>query len=148
MTTSTSDHQRLAVPSTLARTIGRILLGSFMAFAGVSHFTAADEFAAQVPPWMPFPEAIIYVSGVIEIALALGLWFAPRHLRPLVGWALAAFYVVIFPGNISQYLTGTPAFGLDSDLARLIRLFFQPVLILWALWCTGAWATYRSKRQG
>jgi uncharacterized membrane protein len=119
-----------------------------MAFAGISHFTAADAFAAQVPPWMPFPEAVIWVSGVIEIALALGLWFAPRHLRPMVGWSLAAFYVVIFPGNISQYLTGTAEFGLDSDGSRLIRLLFQPVLIAWALWCTGAWATYRARKAG
>jgi uncharacterized membrane protein len=135
------------VPSSLARTVIRFLLGGFMALAGVSHFTAVDSFAAQVPPWMPFPEAVIYISGVIEIALALGLWFAPKQVRPMVGWALAAFYVVIFPGNISQYLTGTPAFGLDSDAARFIRLLFQPVLIVVALWCTGAWASYRSSRK-
>lgn len=141
-----SPRSRSVAPTSLARLVGRLVLGSFMAFAGVSHFTALDSFAAQVPPWMPFPEAVIYVSGVIEIVLALGLWFAPRHLRPIVGWSLAVFYVVIFPGNISQYLTGTPAFGLDSDLGRLIRLFFQPVLIVWALWCTGAWAAYRSTR--
>ncbi len=134
------------VRSSIGRTIGRVVLGAFMGFAGISHFTAVDSFAAQVPPWMPFPEAVIYISGVIEIAVALGLWFAPRHLRPIVGWALAAFYVVIFPGNISQYLTGTAAFGLDSDVARFVRLLFQPVLVLWALWCTGAWAHYRDKR--
>lgn len=49
---------------------------------------------------------------------------------------LALFYVAIFPGNISQYVNGISAFGLDTDQARLIRLFFQPVLIAWALWST------------
>ena len=142
-----SRQNRAPVPSSWGRTIGRFVLGAFMMFAGIGHFAAVDSFAAQVPPWMPFPEAIIYVSGVIEIALALGLWFAPRHLRPMVGWALAGFYVVIFPGNISQYLTGADAFGMVSDTARLVRLFFQPVLIVLALWCTGAWASYRSNRR-
>lgn len=146
MTTTSAPPRLPVVPSGPARTIGRIVLGSFMVFAGVSHFTAADAFTAQVPPWMPFAEAVIAISGVIEIALGLGLWFAPRHLRPVVGWALAAFYVVIFPGNISQYLTGTSEFGLDTDAARLIRLLFQPVLIAWALWCTGAWASYRARK--
>ena len=56
-----------------------------------------------------------------------------------MGGVTAAFFVAIFPGNISQYVTGTDAFGLDSDRARLVRLFFQPVLVAWALWSTGAW---------
>jgi uncharacterized membrane protein len=57
---------------------------------------------------------------------------------------VAAFFVAIFPGNISQYINQVDAFGLDSDRARLIRLFFQPVLVIWALWSTGAWRTLRS----
>lgn len=59
--------------------------------------------------------------------------------RVLVGWITAAFFVAVFPGNIAQYLEGVDAFGLDTDRARLTRLFFQPVLMLWALWSTGAW---------
>ena len=61
-----------------------------------------------------------------------------KSRRVEVGIALATFYVLIFPGNIAQYINHTSAFGLDTDKARLIRLFFQPVLILWALWSTGA----------
>ena len=55
-----------------------------------------------------------------------------------MGWLTAAFFVAIFPGNISQYLTATDAFGLDTDEARFTRLFFQPLLVIWALWSTGA----------
>lgn len=115
-----------------------------MVFAGVSHFLRADEFRAQVPDWMPWPEAVVAVSGVIEIGLGLALALVnlPSRRR-LVGWLLAAFFVAVFPGNVSQFLTGTDAFGLDSDAARAVRLAFQPVLVLWALWSTGAWPRAR-----
>lgn len=126
-------------------TIARWLLAAFLAVAGIGHFVAADTFMAQVPPWMPWPEAVIAVSGVIEIAFAISLLVARQRLW-LVGWLLAGFFVAIFPGNISQFLTGTDAFGLNSDLARGVRLLFQPVLVVWALWCTGAWQEFR-KRQ-
>ena len=92
---------------------------------------------AQVPPFLPAPELIIQVSGVVEICFGLALMFL-REKRALVGWLLAAFYVLVFPGNISQYVTHTSAFGLDTDMARAIRLLFQPVLIVWCLWCTDA----------
>lgn len=128
----------------MAERLGRYLLATFMAVAGIGHFAAADTFRAQVPPWMPWPEAVIAVSGVVEIAFAVALFVGWR--LPLVGWLLAAFYVVVFPGNISQFLTGTDAFGLDSDLARGVRLFFQPVLVVWALWCTGAWQAWRARQ--
>jgi uncharacterized membrane protein len=65
--------------------------------------------------------------------------------RVQVGWVVAAFFVAIFPGNISQYLNGIDAFGLDSDTSRLVRLFFQPLLVVWALWCTGAWRARKAK---
>jgi uncharacterized membrane protein len=124
--------------------LARWLLAAFMAVAGIGHFVAADTFLAQVPPWMPLPETVVAVSGIVELAFAVALVFAGRHLA-LVGWLLAAFFVVVFPGNISQFLTQTDAFGLDSDLARAVRLLFQPVLIVWALWCTGAWAAWRDR---
>ncbi len=129
------------------RLVGRVVLGAFLAFTGVAHFTARDAFTAQVPPWMPFTDAVIYVSGVVEIGFALALVVAPARLRPLVGWLLAAFFVLIFPGNISQYVTGRDEFGFSTDTGRLIRLAFQPVFIWWALWCTGAWAEFRRRRS-
>jgi len=118
------------------KAFARVLLASFMLFAGTGHFSNTHSFLAQVPPFLPWPVLIVYVSGVIEIAFGLALLFMKKH-RPRVGMLLALFFVAVFPGNISQYLTHTSAFGLDTDGARLTRLFFQPVLVLWAWWSTG-----------
>jgi uncharacterized membrane protein len=123
-----------------ARTVGRLLLGGFLLAAGVAHVAAREEFRAQVPSWFPVDEDVtILASGAVELGLGAALVLAPRERRPLVGAVVAAFFVAIFPGNVAQYVEGVDAFGLDSDRARLTRLFFQPVLVLWAFWSTGAW---------
>ena len=124
----------------LARTVARYLLGAALIFAGVGHFTFSRlAFQAQVPPWVPLdPDFVVLASGAVEIALGLGLIFVARF-RKQIGWLTAAFFLAIFPGNISQYLTQTDAFGLNTDEARAIRLLFQPLLIIWALWATSAW---------
>lgn len=117
------------------RIVGRILLGALMVGAGVLHLTTARmTFRAQVPDWFPFDKDLTVLgSGLVEIALGVAFILLPRHQR-LIGGLLAAFYVLVFPGNISQYVQGVNAFGLDTDTKRLVRLFFQPVLVLWALW--------------
>ncbi|MDN3497003.1 hypothetical protein QL996_13760 [Planococcus sp. APC 4015] len=129
------------------RTLGRWLLGLALIFTGVGHLTfARDAFVAQVPQWLPLPTDFVLISsGVVEIALGVALIVLARH-RVVVGWLTAAFFVAIFPGNIEQFVRGTDAFGLDSDLARGIRLLFQPLLVLWALWSTGAWKAWRERR--
>ena len=121
--------------SALARTAARLLLGSVMVGAGVLHLTTQrQEFRAQVPEWFPVDEDLTVVgSGVAEIALGAAFVALPGRRR-LVGALLAAFFVAIFPGNVAQYLEGTDAFGLDTDRKRLVRLFFQPLLVLWALY--------------
>ncbi len=107
-----------------------------------------EEFQAQVPTWVPLdPDFVVVASGVVELGLGAALILAPARYRPAVGGVAAAFFVAIFPGNISQYVTGTDAFGLDSDRARLVRLFFQPVLVAWALWSTGAWRAWRNRNN-
>jgi uncharacterized membrane protein len=126
----------------LIQTSLRILLSAFMVFAGVSHLTfQRQEFQAQVPGWLSahpaFTDVIVLSSGVVEIMLGLAMIFLVKH-KVTAGIALAIFYVLVFPGNISQYTNRIDAFGLDTDQKRLIRLFFQPLLILWALYCTGA----------
>ena len=117
----------------------RILLGAFMVFAAVGHFTfEREEFQAQVPNWIPLKkDLVVILSGIAELALGLSMIFGKKE-KTKIDIALATFYALIFPGNIAQYANGTDAFGLDTDRARLIRLFFQPVLIFWALWSTGA----------
>ena len=139
MTIRTADH-----PETTAQKAGRIVLGSFMAFAGISHLTfARQEVRAQVPDWLPIPpDVTVLASGAVEIALGASMILVTKR-RAIVGLALAAFFVAIFPGNIAQWLGHRDAFGLNSDRARFLRLFFQPVLIAWALWSTGAWRILR-----
>ena len=145
--TTKSSGQTTTQTSTL-RTIGRILLGLFLVFAGVSHLTfARQEFTAQVPDWLPASEDVVVLgSGVVEISLGAALILL-RQRRVSVGWVVAAFFVAVFPGNISQYATHSDAFGLDSDRARGIRLLFQPLLVAWALWSTGAWKAWRSRTR-
>lgn len=132
----------------LPRTLARWLLGAALLFTGTAHLTfARDAFVAQVPSWLPLPvDVTVVASGVVEIALGLALLFLARW-RVAVGWIVAAFFVAIFPGNIEQFVRGTDAFGLDTDLARGIRLLFQPLLVIWALWSTGAWRAWRSRRR-
>ena len=130
-----------------ARNISRYLLGAALIYAGVGHFTFSRlEFQAQVPPWLPLdPDFVVLASGAVEIALGMALIFVARY-RKQIGWLTAAFFLAVFPGNISQYLTQTDAFGLNSDTARAVRLLFQPLLILWALWATGAiWGKTRKQ---
>ncbi len=129
------------------RTIVRLLLGAFLLFAGVSHLTFNRvAFRAQVPQWLSLDvDFVVVASGIVEIVLGLCLLLLPRR-QAVVGLLVAIFFLLIFPGNISQLVTRTDAFGLNTDLARGIRLLFQPLLVLWALWATGAWATIRARR--
>lgn len=126
----------------MVTTLARLALGAFLLVAGIGHFVSVGAFLAQVPPWMPAPEFVVYASGVVEIALGLALMVLSRY-RAVVGWIVAAFFVVVFPGNVWQFIEARDAFGLDTDLARAVRLLFQPVLVVWALWCTGAWTAAR-----
>jgi len=121
------------------RRISQIGLGLFLGSAGYSHLTVNRiAFQAQVPTWLPLdPDFVVLASGVVEIVLGMALLTLWRY-RAYVGLAAALFFVAIFPGNINQFVNGIDAFGLDTDLARGVRLLFQPVLVLWALWSTGA----------
>ena len=131
--------------SSLPRGIARHVLGTFLIFAGVGHLSfARTALYAQVPPCLPLnADFVVIASGVVEIALGASLVLLTRW-RVAVGWVVAIFFVLVFPGNISQFVTHANALGLDSDLARGIRLLFQPLLVIWALWCTGAWTALRN----
>jgi uncharacterized membrane protein len=130
---------------TASQHLVRILLGAGLVFAGVAHLTwARSEFLAQVPGWVPVDaDLVVVLSGLVELALGGALALLPRY-RVALGWVTATFFVAIFPGNISQFVDGDAAFGLDSDVARAVRLAFQPVLVVVALWSTGAWAAWRT----
>lgn len=142
-------HETAAPGSSRAQRFGRRALGAALLTAGLGHLTwQREEFQAQVPSWFPADkDLVVVVSGAVEIALGAALILAEGR-RVRLGWATAGFFVVIFPGNIAQYVEGTDAFGLDSDRARAIRLAFQPVLVAWALWSSGAWDAWRASRRG
>ena len=123
----------------VARTAGRLTLGAFLCAAGIGHLLVPQEFLGQVPTWLPARLPIVLVSGVVELGLGGALIGLRRH-RVVLGWIAAAFLVLVFPGNIYQAVAGTDAFGLRTDAARWGRLLFQPLLVAWALWATGAWA--------
>ncbi|MDP3209209.1 MAG: hypothetical protein Q8M65_08665 [Rhodoglobus sp.] len=126
------------------RTLARWVLGAVLLFAGLSHlFWAREAFQAQVPTWLPLPvDFVVVTSGIVEIILGAALIVLQRYRVP-IGWIVAAFFVAVFPGNISQFVTATGSFGLNDDVARGIRLLFQPLLVLWALWATAAWRDRR-----
>ena len=129
----------------LIRKATQILLGATLIYTGTLHLTTSRAtFQAQVPTWLPLsPDFVVLASGVVEISLGLALISLQR--RREVGIATALFFIAIFPGNISQYINHIDAFGLDSDCARAIRLLFQPLLVLWALWSTGALSKFSKK---
>jgi len=121
----------------------QLLLGAFLTSAGYSHLGSnRQEFQAQVPTWLPLdPDFVVITSGLVEITLGLSLITTLvifKKYRGVVGLITALFFVAIFAGNINQYINQIDAFGLDTDQKRLIRLFFQPLLVIWALLCSGA----------
>lgn len=130
----------------IIRTIARLGLGLALTLAGTSHLGVAREtFRAQVPTWLPLDaDFVVIASGVVEIVL--GLWLISGFKAPIAGTITALFFIAIFPGNISQWITQTDAFGLNTDEARLIRLFFQPLLVVWALYSAGAIAWLKTLR--
>jgi hypothetical protein len=123
----------------------QMVLGFALAYAGIGHLTTSRQaFQAQVPTLLKdYADFVVLASGVVEIALGIGL-VALWKYRVQMGLLAAAFFVAIFWGNISQYINQVDAFGLDTDTKRFVRLLFQPVLVAWALISTGAWASVRS----
>jgi uncharacterized membrane protein len=117
--------------------LAQIALGAALIAAGSSHLGSnRQEFQAQVPTWLPLdPDFVVISSGIVEIILGISLLTLWRY-RAQVGLTVAVFFILIFPGNINQYVNQIDAFGLDTDRERLIRLFFQPLLVLWAYWST------------
>ena len=119
----------------------QLALGAFLLSAGISHLGSnRTEFLAQVPTWLPLnADFVVVASGLVEITLGTLLITTAlvfEKYRRQVGLITSIFFILIFPGNINQYVNQINAFGLDTDTKRLIRLFFQPPLVIWALWST------------
>jgi uncharacterized membrane protein len=135
--------------STRIRSIARVVLGGVLVVAGLVHLTfAGTDFQAQVPDWVGVDKNVVVIlSGLVEIALGAAL-IVVRRRRALLGLAAGLFFIAVFPGNISQFVDGDAAFGLDTNSARRARLFFQPVLVAWAWWSTDAIDLVRRHRSG
>ena len=128
---------------TFLKSLAQIALGAFLLSAGISHLDSnRTEFLAQVPTWLPLDaDFVVVASGLVEITLGVLLITTAlvfKKYRSQVGLITGIFFILIFPGNINQYVNQIDAFGLDTDTKRLIRLFFQPPLVIWALWSSGA----------
>ena len=128
---------------TYIKSLAQIALGAFLLSAGISHLDSnRTEFLAQVPTWLPLnADFVVVASGLVEITLGTLLITTAlvfKKYRRQVGLITGLFFILIFPGNINQYVNQIDAFGLDTDAKRLIRLFFQPPLVIWALWSSGA----------
>jgi len=136
----------VTVAEACGRTVARWALGGVLLVAGVGHLTTQrEEFQAQVPDWVPVDEdVVVVVSGIVELALGASLIMLRRQ-RAAVGLVVAGFFIAVYPGNIAQWREGTDAFGLDTDTKRFVRLLFQPLLVVWALWSTGASRLFRAR---
>ncbi|MBC6608653.1 hypothetical protein H8B13_17635 [Hymenobacter sp. BT188] len=137
------------IRTTTLQNVARGALGTFMIVAGAGHLTfARQEFQAQVPDFVPLDkDTTVLASGVVETGLGLALLLLKGQNRVRMGLGLAAFYALVFPGNIHQYTHHISAFGLDTDAKRLGRLFLQPVLMSWAMWSTGAFRALKPKKH-
>ena len=136
----------------LIKTLFQLLLGAFLLSAGTSHLGSnRTEFLAQVPTWLPLdPDFVVVASGLVEItlgALLIATALIFKKYRSVVGVLAGVFFILIFPGNINQYLNQIDAFGLDTDTKRLIRLFFQPPLVVWALWSSDGFSLLKKLRS-
>ena len=134
------------------KTLFQLILGAFLLSAGTSHLDSnRTEFLAQVPTWLPLdPDFVVIASGLVEItlgALLIATALIFKKYRSVVGLMAAAFFILIFPGNINQYINQIDAFGLDTDTKRLIRLFFQPPLVVWALWSSDGFSLLKKLRS-
>ena len=136
---------------TFIKSLAQIALGAFLLSAGISHLGSnRTEFLAQVPTWLPLnADFVVVASGLVEITLGVLLITTAlvfKKYRKQVGLITGLFFILIFPGNINQYVNQIDAFGLDTDTKRLIRLFFQPPLVIWALWSSGAFKLLKKLR--
>ncbi len=100
---------------------------------GIAHFTSTEFFVSIVPPWVPWPFAAVYISGVIEVILALLiLW---PGTRPIAGWGLIALTLAVTPANVHMWLN-PEQFPDASETALTVRLVVQVFLLLLIWWST------------
>jgi uncharacterized membrane protein len=133
----------------MIRALARWILALALGAIGIVHFVSTRGFRVVVPDWATKAtrldkDAIVIASGASEVALAVGLLALPKERRRM-GFATAAFFVAVFPGNVHQWRTRRSTPGLDTEARRFGRLFLQPLLVLWAVWSTAEPAPARRR---
>lgn len=119
----------------LLKSVARGLLAAGMILVGVRHFTHPDGFVAIVPGYLPWPLALVYVSGFFEVLGGAGLLIPAT--RRWAAWGLVALYVAVFPANVNMAIHHLPFNGEPVPPWLLwLRLPLQGVLIAWAYWMT------------
>jgi uncharacterized membrane protein len=121
------------LPASWPKRIALLLLAAAFSYAGVTHFTGPEFFLAIVPPYLPEPLLLVYLSGVAEIAGGVGV-LIPR-VRRLAGWGLLALLVAVYPANIHMALH-PELFPQMTPTALYVRLPFQFVFAAWVWWAT------------
>jgi uncharacterized membrane protein len=113
----------------------RWLLTLAMVTVGIGHFVLEDEFVRMVPSFLPAPSLLVYISGVAEIVLAVGLQI--ERVRRIAAWGLVALYIAVFPANINMAVNNISPMRIhSSQLGLWLRLPFQALFIAWAWWYT------------
>jgi uncharacterized membrane protein len=128
------------------RTIARHALAIVYTLAGIAHLARPAGFVAITPHWVPAPELVVMLTGLAELAGAVGLMIPP--LRRAAGVGLALYALCVWPANINHALNDIPLSGVHlSWWYHGPRLALQPVIIWWALWASGAidWPFWRRR---
>lgn len=121
---------------TRPRRIARLLLALFYLVAGIAHLRSPGGFIAITPSWVPYPATAVALTGVAEIAGAIGLMIPA--LRKPAGIGLALYALCVWPANIHHALADIALNGQHlSWWYHGPRLALQPVIIWWALWASG-----------
>lgn len=125
------------IHNSIIRKLFRLLLAILYFIAGVAHIQSPGGFLAITPDWVPFPEQVILLTGVAEIAGAIGLLIPPKlipHIRYAAGIGLALYALCVFPANINHAINNIAIGGETASWTyHGPRLLFQPVFIWWAL---------------
>ena len=117
------------------RGLAAFAMAIFLIFFGISHFFLVNEMILMIPKIFPYPDFIVYATGVIEIVLAIGL-IIPKTRR-LSGIFIALYFIAVFPVNIVKAMSDIDIQGtFNSPIMSWVRLLFQPIFILWALYCS------------
>ena len=118
------------------KTIFCYLLALFFFVAGITHFTQDEAYAAIVPPLLPFPFIIVWVTGIMELFFAVGL--AIKKFRKISGFWLAPFLLAVLPANIYMAIYNIPLGDMESSSTALwVRVALQFPLIALILWASG-----------